>query len=141
MQLTGCLPAGLAELPPGPELAAALARIDLAAVPAGERLAVLEAWHRQESHARAWFVRAMVAVGYADPERLDSAAELPEPYLDWADEIRAALAWTRRAADGRADEAFFLVAELPAVWSALERGHIDWPKAAVFLRHLVGLPA
>ncbi|GAA2849758.1 hypothetical protein GCM10010472_03500 [Pseudonocardia halophobica] len=141
MQSTGCLPAGLADLPPGPELAAALDRIDLAAVPARDRLTVLEAWHRQDSHTRARFVRAMVAVGYADPDRPDSAAELPDPYLDWADEIRAALAWTRRAADGHADDAVALVVELPAVWAALERGQIDPPKAAVFLRHLVGLPA
>ncbi|MCE3556335.1 hypothetical protein LWC33_33445, partial [Pseudonocardia sp. RS11V-5] len=141
MQQTGCLPAGLAELPPGPELAAALARIDLAAVPARDRLTVLEAWHRQDSHTRARFLRAMVAVGYADPDRPFSATELPDPHLDWADEIRAALAWTRRAADGRTDEAVALVVELPAVWAALERGQIDWPKAAVFLRHLVGLPA
>ncbi|MCE3554787.1 HNH endonuclease, partial [Pseudonocardia sp. RS11V-5] len=91
------------------------------------------------SHAR--FLRAMVAVGYADPDQPFAAAELPDPHLDWADEIRAALAWTRRAADGRTDEAVALVVELPAVWVALERGQIDWPKAAVFLRHLVGLSA
>ncbi|MCE0764424.1 13E12 repeat family protein [Pseudonocardia kujensis] len=83
----------------------------------------------------------MVAVGYANPDRPFAAGELPDPHLDWADEIRAALAWTRRAADGCADEAVALVVELPAVWAALECGHIDWPKAAVFLRHLVGLPA
>ncbi|WP_433507329.1 hypothetical protein ACQP04_13175 [Pseudonocardia halophobica] len=141
MQSTGCLPAGLADLPPGPALAVALDRIDLAAVPARDRLTVLEAWHRQDSHTRARFARAMVAVGYADPEHPDSAAELPDPYLDWADEIRAALAWTRRAADGHADDAVALVVELPAVWAALERGRIDPPKAGVFLRHLVGLPA
>jgi hypothetical protein len=141
VQRTGCLPAGLADMPPGPELAAALERIELAAVPAAERLTVLEAWHRQDSHTRARFVRAMVAVGFADPERPDSAVELADPHLDWADEVRAALAWTRRAADGRADEAVALVVELPAVWAALERGQIDPPKASVFLRHLVGLPA
>ncbi|GAA4691693.1 hypothetical protein GCM10023215_30820 [Pseudonocardia yuanmonensis] len=141
MQQTECVPGGLADMPPGPELAAALARIDLSAVPASERLTALEAWHRQDSHTRAHFLRAMVAVGFADPERPHSAAELPDPHLDRADEIRAALAWTRRAAEGWSDHAVALVTELPHVWSALAQGLIDAPKASVFLRHPVGLPA
>ncbi|GAA2902071.1 hypothetical protein GCM10010472_70340 [Pseudonocardia halophobica] len=140
MQLTGCLPAGLADMPPGPELGAALAGIELSAVPASERLTVLEAWHRQDSHTRAGFYRAMVAVGYADPTTPDSAEDLPDPHLDWTDEVRAALAWTRRAADGWSDEACALVRELPRVLAALHEGRIDPPKASVFVRHLAGLP-
>ncbi|WP_433508336.1 DUF222 domain-containing protein [Pseudonocardia halophobica] len=127
-------------MPPGPELGAALAEIELSAAPAAERSTVLEAWHRQDSHTRAGFYRAMVAVGYADPTAPDSAEDLPDPHLDWTDEVRAALAWTRRAADGWSDEACTLVRELPRVLAALHEGRIDPPKASVFVRHLAGLP-
>jgi hypothetical protein len=52
------------------------------------------------------------------------------PYA--ADEIRAALAWTRRAADRELDFAETLVLRMPAVFTALEAGQICRSKAWVF---------
>ncbi|WP_344738129.1 DUF222 domain-containing protein [Pseudonocardia halophobica] len=125
----------LADLPPGPALAAALARIDPLTLPLPDRLTVVEAWHRQHSHSRAGFYRAMVALGTDDPTQPGWSER------DWSDEVRAALAWTRRAADARADDAVTLVVDLPLVYAALDVGRIDPPKAAVFAQHLTGLPA
>ncbi|WP_344741100.1 HNH endonuclease signature motif containing protein [Pseudonocardia halophobica] len=125
----------LADLPPGPALAAALAAIDPITLPLPDRLTVVEAWHRQHSHSRAGFYRALVALGTDDPTQPGWSER------DWSDEVRAALAWTRRAADARADDAVTLVVDLPLVWAALDAGRIDPPKAAVFAQHLTGLPA
>ncbi len=52
------------------------------------------------------------------------------PYA--ADEIRAALVWTRRAADRELDFAETLVLRMPAVFTALEAGRICRSKAWVF---------
>ncbi len=48
-------------------------------------------------------------------------------------EIRAALAWTRRAANRELDFAEALVVRMPAVFSALETGLICRSKAWVFV--------
>ncbi|SDF94813.1 DUF222 domain-containing protein, partial [Pseudonocardia oroxyli] len=130
MESTGALPADLAHLAPGPRLGALLAELDPAGLEGADRLTVLEAWQRQEAHARAGLYRWMAAVGSA-----------PGAAPEWAEEIRAALSWTRRAADRRTDEACALVTELPAVWAALEAGLVDAHRAVVFVDHLAGLPA
>jgi hypothetical protein len=50
-----------------------------------------------------------------------------------ASEIRAALAWTRRAADAHLDLARDLLERHPQVWEALHEGEIDLPKARVII--------
>jgi hypothetical protein len=64
-------------------------------------------------------------------------AESP-PYA--ADEIRAALAWTRRAADREHSFAETLVQRMPAVFAALNDGRIDRAKAWIFTDHCAELP-
>jgi hypothetical protein len=51
---------------------------------------------------------------------------------DAAAEIRAALAWTRRAADREHDFAETLVCRMPAVFTALDTGRLCRSKAWVF---------
>ncbi|MDQ2883543.1 MAG: DUF222 domain-containing protein, partial [Actinomycetota bacterium] len=75
----------------------------------------------------------MVEVGLCDPDAgADEVGRLAEspPYA--GDEIRAALAWTRHAADRELDFAETLVVRLPAVFTALDTGGICRSKAWVF---------
>jgi hypothetical protein len=99
--------AGLAELPPGSGLAAALAAVDLSEVPNGEIVAVLQARSRQRAHEEAQFLAVVAEVGRRDP--WGEVARLAEPARYGADETRCALAWTRRASEGEHDLAEVLV--------------------------------
>ncbi|MDQ2880503.1 MAG: hypothetical protein M3Y48_04365 [Actinomycetota bacterium] len=88
---------------------------------------------RQLSHEQARLLATMVEVGLCDPDAgVDEVGRLAEspPYA--GDEIRAALAWTRRAADRELDFAETLVVRLPAVFAALDTGRICRTKAWVF---------
>jgi hypothetical protein len=62
----------------------------------------------------------------------DEVARLPESPQYASDEIRAALAWTRRAADRELDFAETLVLRMPAVYTALDTRVICRSKAWVF---------
>jgi len=132
--------AALADLPPGPELAAALARIDGARVPNNGLLAVLAAQYRQANHDAARLLGVIAEINRAAPVFDDGAlARLDHPYPYAADEVRAALAWSRRAAERECELAEQLVHELPAVYAAFLAGEIDRAKAQLFADHLAGL--
>jgi hypothetical protein len=139
---SGLVTAGLAELVPGPELAAALATVELAAVPNGEIIAVLQAQSRQRAYDEARFLAVVAEVGRRDPcAKLDQVTRLAQPARYAPDETRVALAWSRRAAQAEHDLAETLTTQLPAVLAALEAGQIDRPKARAFADHLAELPA
>ena len=131
------VPKGLAAVPPGPELACLLAGIDLTRVCNDDVVDVLRALSRQLAHDQARMFTALTEVvhrlPFAGPGEI-RRAEHPERY--GPDEVRAALAWTRRAAENETDLAYTLVTVLPMVHADLLSGHIDRPKAAVFARHL-----
>src|SRR5262249_19611720 len=127
------IPPDLAAMAPGPELGALLAGIDIYALTGSDVVGVLGGRGRQLSYEQGRLLATMVEVGLCDPDaQCDEVARLAEspPYA--ADEIRAALAWTRRAADRELDFAETLVLRLPAVFTALETGRIDRRKAWVF---------
>ena len=127
------LPADLAQMGPGPELGALLAGIDISALTGSDVVEVLQARARQLSHDQARLLATMVEVGLCDPAAYDDeVSRLSEPPAYAADEIRAALAWTRRAADRELNFAEALVLRMPAVFTALETGRIDRSKAWVF---------
>ncbi|HET9256361.1 MAG TPA: DUF222 domain-containing protein [Pseudonocardiaceae bacterium] len=133
MTVRQLIPRGLAEMAPGPGLSALLAGIDIHAVTGSDAVEVLRARARQLSHEQARLLATMVEVGLCDPDAgNDEVARLREspPYA--GDEIRAALTWTRRAADRELDFAETLVLRMPAVFTALEAGRIDRNKAWVF---------
>jgi hypothetical protein len=82
---SGRVTAGLAELAPGPELAAALATIELAAVPNGEIITV----SRQRAYEEARFLTVVAEVGRRDPGgELDEVARLARPARYGPDETR-----------------------------------------------------
>ncbi len=127
------IPEGLGEMVPGPELGVLLAGIDVDALTGADAVEVLRAGARQLSHDQARLLAMMVEVGLCDPDAgVGEVARLsaPPPYA--ADEIRAALAWTRSAADRELGFAETLVLRMPAVFTALESGRICRSKAWVF---------
>ncbi len=127
------IPQGLSEMAPGPELAMLLAGVDISALTGSDAVEVLRARHRQLSHDQAQLFAAMVEVGLCDPSaEAEKVVRLAEAPLYAADEIRAALAWTRRAADREHYFAETLVQRMPAVFAALDTGRIDRAKAWIF---------
>ena len=127
------LPPGLAQMAPGPELSAGLAGLDIHALTGADLVEVLRARARQLSHEQAQLLVTMAEVGLCDPaagpEEVGRLAQAPE----WAaDEIRAALAWTRNAAYREFHFAEMLLGRLPAVLTALDTGVICRSKAWLF---------
>lgn len=136
------IPEGLAEHPPGPRLGALLAGIDHTAVANNDLLPVLAAQYRQACHEAARLLGVIAEVGRANPTFDDDAVDrLAHPFVHAADEVRAALAWSRRAADSECGLAEQLVHELPIVYAAFLGGMIDRSKVRVFADHLAGLTA
>jgi len=136
------VPDGLEEIPPGPELAAILASLDISRVAGGDLPIVLRAQARQRSHNEAEFLRVIAEMGRRDPfAELDTVTTLDEPARYAADELRVALAWTRRNAEATQCYADDLVFHLPGVHAALSAGRIDPAKARVFWHHLHPLAA
>ncbi|SFM56410.1 protein of unknown function [Pseudonocardia ammonioxydans] len=142
MQLGQAIPDGLAAMPPGPDLAAVLARIDLTQVCNDDIDEVMLAHSRQLSHHQAHMFAAISEVvhrrPFAGPLEIRRGA-LPDQY--GSDEIRFALAWNRRAAEYEMSLAVTLVSDLPQVQASLCQGRIDRTKARVFAQHLADLPA
>ena len=141
MQAGQTVPEDLAAMPPGPGLAAVLAGLAHDRVPNDEIVEVLEAQSRQLAHEQARMFSVLSEVLHRRPTGpgMVRRGSTPVPY--GADEVRAALAWSRRFADRETDLAFVLVVELPLVWQALLAGRIDRGKAAVFAEHLATLSA
>jgi hypothetical protein len=133
------IPEGLADMPPGPALAAVLAGIDLARLSGADCVEVLRARHRQLSHEQARFMATMVEVGVCGIGPDDQLPRMAAPDEFSADEIRGALSWTRTAANTQLTLAWDLHTRLPRVFKALDAGLIDVPKAKVFSEWTQGL--
>ena len=133
-------PDDLAVRPPGPGLAAALAGIDLAGVANDRILQVERAQYRQLCHEQARMAAVLSEVGRcAGFPQPGQVRRLPVPGRFAPDETRAALCWTRRAADDEHDLAEKVVNQWPAVFNAWLAGDIDRPRVRVFDRYLTGL--
>ncbi|MGH3670575.1 MAG: DUF222 domain-containing protein [Pseudonocardiaceae bacterium] len=125
------IPTDLADIPPGPHLSAALSGLDLAQLSGFDCVEVLKAQYRQISHERARLMAAMVEVGLRS-SAADGLSRMAVPDEFSADEIRAALMLTRRAADAQLSLAHDLLTRLPAAHSAMGAGLLDEPRARVF---------
>ena len=90
------LPEGLEEMPPGPELAQVLAGIDLDSLPGFDLVVVMRAHARQVSHQQAELLGLVARVADASSEASALVSDDDGEFA--ADEIRAALCLTRRAA-------------------------------------------
>ncbi|MGH3965109.1 MAG: DUF222 domain-containing protein [Pseudonocardiaceae bacterium] len=133
MTVRQLIPEGLARMAPGPALGVLLGGINMSALTGTDLVEVLRARARQLSHEQAQLLATMVEVGlcdpYVEPDEVARLAQAPE-YA--ADEIRAALAWTRNAAYREYHFAETLLARLPAVFAALDNGAICRSKAWLF---------
>lgn len=127
------LPAGVEEMPPGAELAQVLAGVDRRLLSGKELVVLLRARSRLRAHLDAELYADMAAVAEAVAEELGTDLDLREVQDSAASEIRAALSWTRRAAEYHLDLAHDLTQRLPAVGEALWRGWIDLPRARVIV--------
>lgn len=135
------IPEDLADMPPGPGLAAILAGIDRSRVNGHDMVTVLQARARQVAHEQAELLADIVEVAHCPPGTFTSPVEQLEGLSRYPDdEIRAALCWTRRAAGEQLTLALDVVERLPGVYAAVRAGHIDIPRARVFCDVLSVLP-
>jgi hypothetical protein len=133
-------PEGLAAMPPGPRLAAALHQLELASVPNDRILDVLQAQYRQLCHDQALMTATIAEVGRCDAADTPGyVTRLDEPGRYAPDESRAALRWTRRAAEDEHDLAEAVVHGMPILFAAWLAGEVDRPRVRVFVRYLAGL--
>ncbi|MFI7030001.1 DUF222 domain-containing protein [Microbispora rosea] len=133
------IPAGLAAMPPGAELARVLAGIDVGRVSGFDTVEVLKAAYRQSCHERARFLYALLEVGLREQFTSDRVVRLEVPDEFAPDEARAALVWSRRRADSAFDLAWNLHRRLPVLGEAMLAGELDEPRAAAFIRWTGGL--
>ncbi len=134
----------LAGLPAGPGLAAALSGIDRSRLNGYGRVLVMQATARQAAHWQAQLLADVVSVAACPPGESEPATNVFGEFCEVgefaAEEIAAALTWTRRAAEHQLSLGWSLVRRLPAVHAALSAGAIDVPKARVFDRETHPLP-
>ena len=126
------IPEDLADIPPGPQLEQVLSGIDLARLSGYDCVEVLKARYRQLNHDRAQLMAAMVEVGLCGVGPADDPVRrmaVPDEFS--ADEVRAALVLTRRAAEAQFWLAYDLLTRLPAVHAAMDAGVLDEPRARV----------
>jgi hypothetical protein len=96
------IPKGLEDIAPGPELARILAGIELSRLSGFDCVRVLKAQYRQANHERARVLAAMTEVGLCGVRPADDELRrMTVPDEFFADEVRAALVLTRRAADAQ----------------------------------------
>ena len=124
------LPEQLATMTPGEELVAALSKLDRSRLSGHDLVVVMGAYQRLVSHFQAELYASSESVLEAVEEECGLPAD--EVWDAAASEIRAALRFTRRAAETHLNLAIDLD-RLPTVWQALLRGEIDLPRARVIL--------
>src|SRR3979490_211949 len=124
----GWLPEDLAVMPPGPQLATALAGVDRARLSDEDLVTLTQARHRLVAHLNAQLLADLHAVGARPDVGVGRAAD--SDANRWAEvEIALALTWTNRAAGAQLGLADDVIQRLPVVFAALDRGAIDVPKA------------
>jgi hypothetical protein len=128
------LPEGLADLQPGPALAATLATVDRSRCSAADVLVLLAARARQVAHDQAQLLADLLEAARSEPDAGPAiAARLAEPDPEFgADEAAFTLSWSRQAATVFLGVARDLIVRLPAVYAALVEGQIDLVRARVF---------
>ena len=124
------IPSLLSTMTPGPALAALLSSLDRTRLNGHELVIVMQARARQLAHDQAELYADMREVSTCPPGDARSPVERDLSMVEFAaDEIRAALTMTRRAADNELDLAWQLTERLPRLGGALGSGVIDLRRA------------
>ncbi len=116
----------LDQVAPGPELAAALATINVSSLSGYDQVVVLRAHQRMASHYAAHTYADMAAISATIHQSEDDYQIAHEAT---AAEIRVALCLTRRAADTELNLALDLQHRVPDLWDLLAGGNIDRRRA------------
>jgi len=121
--------AALAGLPPGADLLAAIARLNLSSLAGYDLPLVLRAVYRLGNHVRALLFDVVAEImRRKDPDGIGTG--------DWdavaVHEVRAALAMSRTAANSLNHLVQDLHERLPQVLAAMRDGRLDQPRARVF---------
>jgi hypothetical protein len=131
------LPEGLADLPPGPGLGAALAEVDRAGCNGFQLVELVQARHRQLCWEQAQLLADLHELAYAPyaaPDGPPRRSPMRDPHA--AEEVSFALAVTMRAAEDDLALAFNLFNGFQAVYTALAAGRIDLAKTKMLLREV-----
>lgn len=131
----------LDSIPPGPYLAAILASIDRTELNGHDLVVVLRAHDRIASHYQAERLSDMVEVAHCAEGSSDSPAVRVEERVEFAsDEVRAALALTRRSAETDMGLALELAERLPEILEAFRGGRLSLGKVWVIVKATSHLP-
>jgi hypothetical protein len=130
------LPPGLAELPPGPRLSAALASLDLRRLTAHQLAVVIAAQQRQIAHEQSRLLAAVWELGHTPLDVRDAVVRKPDLVPFAMVEAAQAGRWTQQHANEIRDLAFFVLDQVPALGDALAAGQVDLEKVKVFKRLL-----
>ncbi|MGQ0849005.1 MAG: DUF222 domain-containing protein, partial [Actinomycetota bacterium] len=126
----------LSDTNPGAALATLLEGINRSHLGESDRVVLLQARARLLSHIQAELYADMVSVGEAVAEAIGGH----DPEFE-ADEVRAALVLTRRAAEEQMALAQMLVERFPRLWQALWSGRLDTARVRVIVGAVAGLRA
>lgn len=120
----------LETIPPGPFLSVLVESVDRSRVNGFELVRLLQAIERMVSHLQAEGMATTMHVAHSAGGGPDAPPEMVLESAEFAaDEIRAALTLTRRAAENRLGLATDLRERLPRVWEMLSQGLIDLARA------------
>src|SRR5262245_26620953 len=129
------LPAGLADMPPGPGLSTVLATVDRTRLSAAQLAILAAARARQIAHDQAGLLAdavALAAIPWHGPGR--GTREQEDDFA--ADQVAFALTMSRWGAHKLLNLGEILLHKLPMVYEALAAGRIDYPRAAVYASEL-----
>jgi hypothetical protein len=123
----------LAELPPGPQLGAALAALDLTRCTSADLHKVSRLQSRQLSYEQARLWDVLLETAYAHSDAGDDASSRVRELDEFSGSQAAfTLAWSRPATLRQLSWAEDLIEHLAMVFSALRAGRIDPVRAKVF---------
>lgn len=130
----------LASLPPGVFLAAMVEWTDRADLCGHDLVYLMQARMRLISHLQAELYRDMTELGYCPPSGPGDPPDRIGQFDQYtAEEVRAALVWTRRAAESTVGYAWQITEQYPRVGEALYEGLIDLSRARVIVDGVGGL--
>ncbi len=125
------IPDGMDQMPPGPELGAILASVDVHGLSGYDRVVVLRAHQRMVAHHQAQLYDAMVSIR---DQFIRDGWDSVDAGACGAAEIRTALHLTRRTADVDLSFALDLARRLPRVLQMLGDGRLDYRRAKTIER-------
>jgi hypothetical protein len=128
-----CIPAELAQVPPGAVLAGVLEDIEVELVCGFDAVEVMCAEFRLWCRQTARFYRAVLETGLRRPFSVDTVERVSTLGEFAAEEARAALVWSRSRAEATIWFGFEIFERLPVLGEAMLAGVLDEPRARAFI--------